>query len=91
MIKKHIKKLKFIFLFSLVFLLSACRIKGTDTINVDKNFKGNRTIEINLDSETLGKVNGGKDAVKKFLGKYIEKPLTYKITKDKNDDFDDFM
>lgn len=45
MIKKHIRKLKFIFLFSLVFLLSACEIKGTDTINVDKNFKGNRTTE----------------------------------------------
>lgn len=63
--------------------MSSCGIKGTDTISIDDNFKGNRTFDIVFDADTLAKVVDGKEGVKNFLKKNIEKPLNYSIVEDK--------
>lgn len=76
------KKIKLLFILMACFLLTACGIQAKDDLNIDGNFKGKRIINISLDKETLDKVNGGSNAVKKFLNDYIESPFTYEIKKE---------
>ena len=75
----------FLLLLGLIFILSSCGIKGSDTIKIDDNFKGERSFEIDFDKDTLKEVVDGKDGVKNFLKKNIEKPLNYSILEEKDD------
>lgn len=76
------KKIKLLFILMACFLLTACGIQAKDDLNIDGNFKGKRVVNISLDQETLQRVNGGNDAIKKFLNDYIESPFTYEIKKE---------
>ncbi|WP_103981008.1 hypothetical protein [Helcococcus massiliensis] len=76
------KKIKLLFILMACFMLTACGIQAKDDLNIDGNFKGKRIINISLDKETLDRVNGGNDSIKKFLNDYIESPFTYEIKKE---------
>ena len=76
------KKIKLLFILMACFLFTACGIQAKDDLNIDGNFKGKRVVNISLDQETLQRVNGGNDAIKKFLNDYIESPFTYEIKKE---------
>ena len=76
------KKFKLLFILMACFLLTACGIQAKDDLNIDGNFKGKRIINISLDKETLERVDGGNEAIKKFLNDYIESPFTYEIKKE---------
>ncbi|MGY3756452.1 hypothetical protein ACWOAQ_07425 [Helcococcus kunzii] len=75
-------KLSFLMLF-IVFILSACGIKSNEKMKVDENFKGQRDIVLSFDQETMNRVEGGKDALKKFITENVKGLFEVKFIKDK--------
>ena len=76
-------KIKSKYLFSLVacvmiFILTSCGMKSEETLNTDKNFSGQRLMDITFDQETLSKVRD-IEQFKTFIEKNIERPLTYEL------------
>lgn len=74
-------KSKFLFpllVFMMIFILTACGIKSEETLTADKNFSGQRVMDIIFDQETLAKVKD-VEKFKSFLEENIESPLSYEL------------
>ncbi|MDO4605155.1 MAG: hypothetical protein Q4B23_04170 [Helcococcus sp.] len=74
-------KSKYLFpflIFMMIFILNACGIKSEETLTADKNFSGERMMDIIFDQETLSKVKD-IEKFKLFLEENIESPLNYEL------------
>lgn len=74
-------KSKYLFpflIFMMIFILNACGIKSEETLTADKNFSGERVMDIIFDQETLSKVKD-IEKFKLFLEENIESPLNYEL------------
>lgn len=81
-------KLILLLLIIFVFILSSCSVECSETMQIDENFEGNRSIKIDIDKNNERFIKGGLKGLKNFLEENVEDPLNLEIISDTNQKFE---
>lgn len=73
------KLLLILSLLAFVFIFSACNAGITDKMSIDKDFRGERTINISIEKSILSNIKGGIPALSKLLKEEVKDPLTIDV------------
>lgn len=82
------KKLTLALLIFFCIILSACAVKSSDEMSVDNNFKGTRSIHIEINDKNANFFSNGRSGIVDFLKKNVSAPLTLSLNSENKDKID---